>query len=88
MKISFVRTSFNYKDVYLHRDRNYDMSGSVLFNKLSTAVVTTYNTEPAMTTAPENAVFCPVRFATVPSPPLTDNYTLQSRDGIFSWVLM
>jgi hypothetical protein len=85
MKLSFVRTSFNEIDVYIYRDHNYAMSGSTLFNKLSTAVITTYSSEPVLTTAPDNASFCPMRFATVPVPPATGNYTLQSRDGTLSW---
>jgi hypothetical protein len=87
MKLNFVRTSFNELDVYLYRDHNYAMSGSILFNKLSTAVIITYNTEPVLTTAPENSSSCPVRCVTVPTPPATGTYTLKSNNGTLSWVL-
>jgi hypothetical protein len=85
MKLSFVRTSFQEMDVYIYRDHNYAMSGSVLFNKISTTIITTYTNEPVLTTAPDYASFCPMRFATVPTPPATGTYTLQSNNGVLSW---
>jgi hypothetical protein len=85
MKLSFVRTSFQEMDVYIYRDNNYAMNGSVLFNRISTAIITTYTNEPVLTVAPENSTLCPLRFATVPSPPTTGTFTLQSRDGVLSW---
>jgi hypothetical protein len=86
MKLSFVRTSFNELDVYLYRDHSYAMSGSILFNKLSTAVITTYNTEPVLKTSPENSSFCPVRYVTVSTPPTTGTYALKSNNGALTWV--
>jgi hypothetical protein len=86
LQLCFVRTSLNELDVYMYRDRGDIMSGSIVFNKLPTNIITTYTNEPVLTTAPENSSFCPLRFAIVPSPPATGNYTLQSRDGVLSWI--
>jgi hypothetical protein len=86
IQLSFVRTLVNELDVYMYRDRNDTMSGSILFNKYTNATITTYTAEPVLTTAPENSYFCPLRFANVPAPPATGNYTLQSRDGVLSWI--
>jgi hypothetical protein len=84
-QLSFVRISFTVMDVYLYRETTYLVLGSILINKISTDIITTYTSESVLSTAPENSKYCPVKYTTIPVPPATGNYTLQSRDGVLSW---
>jgi hypothetical protein len=86
MQLSLVKTSVYAMDIYLYREVNYYMHGSILFNKLETDEITTYTSEPSVTTIPENAKFWPVLFANVPTPPTSGTFNLQSVNGTLRWV--
>jgi hypothetical protein len=85
-QLIFVRISNTVMDVYLYREYAYFINGTILFNKLPTDIITTYTTEPVLTTAPDYAFPSPLRFMDIPIPPSTGNYTLTSNNGNLSWI--
>jgi hypothetical protein len=57
----------------------------MLFNKFSSDLITTYTTETVLTTDP-GVTFLPQKLGNVPMPPATGQYTLQSNNGVLSWI--
>jgi hypothetical protein len=84
-QLIFVRISNTVMDVYLYREYNYFINGSISFNKLPTDVITTY-TEPVLTTAPDYAFPSPTRLMDIPPPPTTGANTLISDTGNLMWI--
>jgi hypothetical protein len=84
-KLGFIRVTAQVTDVYFYQELNQYFRGSILFNKYSSDLITTYLNEPILTEDP-GVTFLSTRFATVPSPPASGQYALQSRDGVLSWV--
>jgi hypothetical protein len=84
MKLGFVRVDNNTTEAYLYRETADTIWGSILFNKYATDVLTIYNNSPILTEDP-GAVFLPMR-TNIPTPPATGTYTLQSNNGVLSWI--
>jgi hypothetical protein len=85
-QLGFIRISTKMTDVYFYRETNQWFRGSILFNKYSSDVITTYTTEPVLSTAPDGLTFLPQKLGNIPSPPATGKFTLTSSDGVLSWV--
>jgi hypothetical protein len=56
-QLGFIRISTKITDVYFYRETNQWFRGSILFNKYSSDVITTYTTEPVLSTAPDGLTF-------------------------------
>jgi hypothetical protein len=84
-KLKFIRVSSKITDVYFYRETGQYYRGSMLFNKFSSDLITTYTTETVLTTDP-GVTFLPQKLGNVPMPPATGQYTLQSNNGTLSWV--
>jgi hypothetical protein len=84
-KLGFIRVSAKITDVYFYRETGQWYRGSMLFNKFSTDLITTYQNETALTDDP-GVTFLPQKLGNIPTPPATGNYTLQSNDRLLSWI--
>jgi hypothetical protein len=84
-KLGFVRVTAQITDVYLYQELAQYFRGSILFNKYSSDLITTYTTEPLLESDP-GVTYLTTRIGFIPSPPATGTFTLQSVNGSLSWV--
>jgi hypothetical protein len=59
-KLGFTRVSAQVTDVYFYQELNQYFRGSILFNKYSSDLITTYTTEPVLTEDP-GVTFLPTK---------------------------
>jgi hypothetical protein len=84
-KLGFIRVSVHATDIHFYRETNQWYRGSILFNKYSSDVITTYTNEPVLTEDP-GVTFLPTRIGFLPTPPASGSFILQARDGAISWI--
>jgi hypothetical protein len=84
-KLGFIGVSIKITNVYFYREIGRRYRGTMLFNKFSSDLITTYQTESVLT-EDLGVTFLPQKLGNIPVPPATGNYTLQSRGGTLSWV--
>jgi hypothetical protein len=75
-KLGFIRVSAKITDIYFYRETGQWFRGSILFNKFSSDVITTYTTKPVLLTAPDGLTFLPQKLGNIPVPPATGNIAL------------
>jgi hypothetical protein len=84
-KLGFIRVSTQITDVYLYQEIAQYFRGSILFNKYSSDLITTYTTEPLLESDP-GVTYLSTRTGFIPILPATGTFTLQSVDGNLSWI--
>jgi hypothetical protein len=84
-KLGFIRVTSQVTDICFYQEINQYFRESILFNKYSSDLIITCSSVALLTEDP-GVTFLPTRIGYVPTPPATGQYTLQSNNGVLSWV--